>query len=165
VAKGAGGLTHFDASGRPKMVDVSDKPATLRIATAEGAVTMSRAALDVVRSRAGKKGDALAVAELAGVIGAKKTPDLIPLCHPISISGVEIRTEVDATAARVRVVATVKTTGATGVEMEALTAAATACLALYDMLKAVDRTMTIERVRLIEKSGGASGDFARAAGT
>lgn len=161
MAKGAGGLTHFDAAGRPKMVDVSGKPATLRAATAEATVKMSRAALDVVLSRAGKKGDALAVAEIAGVMGAKKTPDLIPLCHPIAISGVDVSTAIDQAQSRVSIVATVRTNGATGVEMEALTAAATAALALYDMLKSVDRAMVIEGIRLLEKSGGASGDYRR----
>ena len=162
MAKPGETLTHFDASGRPKMVDVSGKPATARAASAEALVRMSRAALDIVKSRTGKKGDALAVAELAGVMGAKKTPDLIPLCHTIAISGVEIASEIDDAASCVRIVATVKTNGATGVEMEALTAAATASLTLYDMLKSVDRAMIIERIALIEKTGGASGDFRRA---
>lgn len=150
-------LTHFDAAGAPRMVDVSAKPQTFRTATASGRVAMSRDALDLVRAGRSKKGDAAAVAELAGVMGAKRTADLIPLCHPLALTGVEVRAGIDEAACAVEIVATAKTTGPTGVEMEALTAVSVACLALYDMLKAVDREMRIENIRLIEKAGGASG--------
>ena len=152
-------LTHFDASGAPLMVDVSAKPETLRTATASGRVAMSRDALDLVRAGRSRKGDAAAVAELAGVMGAKRTADLIPLCHPLALTGVEVRARVDEDASAVEIVATAKTTGPTGVEMEAMTAVSVACLALYDMLKAVDRGMRIENIRLIEKTGGASGHY------
>lgn len=143
------------------MVDVSDKSASTRRAVASGFVRMSREALEIVKSKNGKKGDAAAVAELAGIMGAKRTADLIPLCHPLPITGVVVETEPDEAASGVRVVARVKTTAQTGVEMEALTAVSVACLTLYDMLKAVDRSMRIEAIMLIEKSGGASGDFIR----
>ena len=159
--KQAEGLTHFDADGRPRMVDVSEKEATARSATASGFVRMNAEALSLVRSGRAKKGDAAAVAELAGVMGAKKTSDLIPLCHPLALSGVNIESVIDEQEGGVRITAHVKTTGATGVEMEALTAVSVACLTLYDMLKAVDRAMTIEKIMLTEKSGGRSGDFSR----
>lgn len=154
-------LTHFDDAGRPRMVDVSEKQETARTATATGFVRMSKEALDIVRSGKSRKGDAAAVAELAGVMGAKKTADLVPLCHPLPISNVVVETEIDEAASGVRVTARVKTTGRTGVEMEALTAVSTACLALYDMLKAVDRAMVIKDIALLEKTGGASGDYRR----
>lgn len=154
-------LTHFDEAGRPRMVDVSEKQETARTAIATGFVRMSKEALDIVRSGKSRKGDAAAIAELAGVMGAKKTADLVPLCHPLPISNVTVETEIDDTASGVRITARVKTTGRTGVEMEALTAVSTACLALYDMLKAVDRTMVIEDIALLEKTGGASGDYRR----
>jgi cyclic pyranopterin phosphate synthase len=156
-------LSHFDAEGRPRMVDVSDKPETERRAAARGFMRMSREALEAVKTGRGKKGDAAAAAELAGVMGAKKTPDLVPLCHPLALTGVRVETSIDEAASGVWATAEVKTTGRTGVEMEALTAVAVACLALYDMLKSIDRTMTIETIALVEKSGGASGDFKRPA--
>lgn len=159
--KEKGALTHFDADGRPRMVDVSDKPATARTATASGFVRMNPEALSLARSGRAKKGDACAVAELAGVIGAKKTSDLIPLCHPLALSGVKLETEIDEAESGVRITARVKTSGPTGVEMEALTAVSLACLTLYDMLKAVDRSMSIEKIMLTEKSGGKSGDFSQ----
>lgn len=154
-------LTHFDEAGRARMVDVSEKPATARTATAKGLVRMNADAYAAVESRRSKKGDAPAVAELAGVMGAKKTADLIPLCHPLPLTGASVEIRPLPGELAVEVTATVKTTNATGVEMEALTAVSVACLTLYDMLKAVDRTMVIERIMLVRKTGGASGDFAR----
>lgn len=153
-------LSHFDAAGRPRMVDVSAKESTARAAVATGFVRVSAEALEIVRSRSAKKGDAASVAELAGVMAAKRTADLIPLCHPLPLSEVKVGTEIEAGG--VRFTARVQTTAATGVEMEALTAVAVACLTLYDMLKSVDRTMIIEGVALLEKTGGASGDYRRA---
>ncbi|MEZ5939087.1 MAG: cyclic pyranopterin monophosphate synthase MoaC [Hyphomonadaceae bacterium] len=151
-------LTHIDADGRARMVDVSDKAATRRTATAEGRVLMSAAALDLAREKGGK-GDVRACAEIAGVMAAKRTSDLIPMCHPLSLSSVKVRVNELTDGSGMRVVAEVATTGPTGVEMEALTAVSVACLTVYDMLKAVDRGMRIEGVRLLAKAGGASGDF------
>ena len=151
-------LTHIDADGRARMVDVSDKPATKRIASAEGRVLMSAKALDLARSKGGK-GDVRATAEIAGVMAAKRTSDLIPMCHPLALSNVKVRVNELEDGSGLGVVAEVGTTGPTGVEMEALTAVSVACLTIYDMLKAVDRAMQIEGVRLLAKSGGASGDF------
>lgn len=150
-------LTHIDADGRARMVDVSTKPATAREALAEGFVRMTPATLALATSGGGKKGDVRAVAEIAGVMAAKRAADLIPMCHPLALSKVEVA--VSAVEGGLRVVARVKTTGPTGVEMEALTAVSVACLTLYDMLKAAERGMIIEGVRLTEKSGGASGDW------
>ncbi len=150
-------LTHIDAAGRARMVDVSDKPSTARIAVAEGFIRMKPETLALALSGEGKKGAVGPVAELAGVMGAKQTAALIPLCHPLSLSKVEVT--VSEADGRLRVEATAKTTGPTGVEMEALTAVSVACLTLYDMLKAADRGMVIEGVRLLAKSGGASGDW------
>jgi cyclic pyranopterin phosphate synthase len=157
-----GGLTHIDAEGRARMVDVSDKPATAREAVASGLVRMKPETLALALGGQAKKGDVRAVAEIAGVMGAKRTSDLIPLCHPLSLSKVAVEIAPDEAGAGLVVTARVKTTGPTGVEMEALTAVSIACLTIYDMLKAADRAMTIEAVRLIEKTGGASGDFRRA---
>jgi len=151
-------LTHIDADGRARMVDVSDKASTKRIAVAEGRVVMSREALELARSKDGK-GDVRAAAEIAGVMAAKKTSDLIPMCHPLQISSAKVRVDELGDGVGMSVVAEVATTGPTGVEMEALTAVSVACLTIYDMLKAVDRGMRIEGVRLTAKSGGASGDF------
>jgi cyclic pyranopterin phosphate synthase len=153
-----GKLTHIDADGRARMVDVTGKAATHRRATATGWVAMSAEALELARSKGGK-GDVRATAEIAGVMAAKRTSDLIPMCHPLAISSVKVRVEERAEGDGLEVVAEVATTGPTGVEMEALTAASIACLTIYDMLKAVDRGMRIEDVRLLAKSGGASGDF------
>jgi len=152
-------LTHIDGEGRARMVDVSGKAATAREALAEGFVRMAPETLALAVSGTGKKGDVRAVAEIAGVMAAKKTSDLIPLCHPLALSKVEV--SVEAADDGMKVTARVKTTGPTGVEMEALTAVSVACLTLYDMLKAADKFMTIEAVRLVEKTGGASGDFRR----
>lgn len=152
-------LTHLDEAGAAHMVDVSAKPATKREATATGRITMSAEALVAIRDGALAKGDALAVARIAGIMAAKRTPDLIPLCHPIAISKVSV----DLTIADdgIDCAATVATTGPTGVEMEALTAVSTALLTLYDMAKAIDRGMTIGPIQLQAKSGGRSGDWAR----
>jgi len=154
----AGKLTHIDADGRARMVDVSGKRDTKRIARATGRVIMSAEALDLARSKGGK-GDVRATAEIAGVMAAKRTSDLIPMCHPLALSNAKVRVDETADGSGLSVVAEVATTGPTGVEMEALTAVSVACLTIYDMLKAVDRTMRIEDVRLLAKSGGASGDF------
>ena len=153
------GLTHFDAAGAAQMVDVSGKPATARRAIARGAVTMAPATLALVAAGTAAKGDVLGVARLAGIMAAKRTADLIPLCHPLALSRVGVDLWPDAAAGRVEIEATVATTGPTGVEMEALTAVAVAALTVYDMLKAVDRGMVIGEVRLALKEGGSSGRF------
>ena len=152
-------LTHIDAEGRARMVDVSEKPATAREAVAEGFISMSPQTLALAVSGQAKKGDVRAVAEIAGVMAAKRTSELIPLCHPLALSKVEV--SVEPAEGGMRVHARVKTDGPTGVEMEALTAVSVACLTLYDMLKAADKAMTIETVRLISKTGGKSGNFSR----
>ena len=154
-------LTHFDKDGRARMVDVSAKEKSARRAVAEGRVVFSESAWPEVRDGGVRKGDIASVAELAGVMAAKKTSDLIPLCHPLPLEKVSLRIDRDEAARAFVVTAEVKTTGRTGVEMEALTAASVACLTIYDMAKSVDKAMTIEGVRLIEKSGGQSGDFKR----
>ena len=156
------GLTHIDADGRARMVDVSDKPATTREAVAEGRLRMEPETLILALSGGGEKGDVRAVAEIAGVMAAKRTSDLIPMCHPLILSSVKVAVEPLEDRTGLGVVARVRTTGQTGVEMEALTAASVALLTLYDMLKAVDRGMTIEGVRLLTKFGGKSGDWSRA---
>jgi cyclic pyranopterin phosphate synthase len=158
-----GELTHIDDQGRARMVDVSDKPATAREAIAAGLVRMAPETLALALNGLGKKGDVRAAAEIAGVMAAKKTAELIPLCHPLNLSSVKVEVSEDPHGEGLAVTARVKTTGPTGVEMEALTAVSVACLTLYDMLKAADRTMTIEAVRLLEKTGGASGAFQRTA--
>jgi len=152
-------LTHLDDAGRARMVDVSDKPSTTRIAVAEGLVRMPAELRDLALGGGAAKGDVRAVAEIAGVMAAKRTSDLIPLCHPLPISKVEVT--VTAAENGIIVTARVKTTGQTGVEMEALTAVSVACLTVYDMLKAADKGLTIEGVRLLSKSGGKSGDWVR----
>ena len=153
------GLTHFDAEGQAHMVDVSDKERTDRIAVAEGWVRMAPETLALITEGRAKKGDVLSVARLAGIMGAKKTSDLIPLCHPLPITKVALELTVDPDRPGVRVEATVKTAGQTGVEMEALTAVSVACLTIYDMVKAVEKGMTIEDLRLILKDGGKSGRY------
>ena len=153
----AKGLTHIDRGGSARMVDVSSKPATERVAVAAGFVRMSPATLDLVRSGNAKKGDVLGAARIAGIMAAKKTHELIPLCHPLAISNVEIDIAPEPDGLAVR--ATVKVTGQTGVEMEALTAVSVACLTVYDMVKAVERGVAIETIRLVEKSGGKSGHY------
>jgi cyclic pyranopterin monophosphate synthase len=154
-------LTHIDAGGAARMVDVGGKANTSREATAEGAVTMRRETLDVILSGNAKKGDVIGVARLAGIMAAKRTHELIPLCHPLLITGVTVDIESDTTLPGLRVTATVKVSGQTGVEMEALTAVTVACLTIYDMAKAVDRAMEIGPVRLTAKSGGKSGEYRR----
>ena len=151
-------LTHIDETGRARMVDVSNKAATTREAVAEGFVRMSPATLALAVAGEGRKGDVRAVAEIAGVMAAKRTSDLIPMCHPLAIAKVEVRVELGEGG--LVVTARVKTTGQTGVEMEALTAVSVACLTLYDMLKAAEKGMVIEGVRLVSKTGGKSGDWA-----
>ncbi len=152
------GLTHFDAAGRAVMVDVGGKAETARTATARARVVMQPQTLRLIRGGGAAKGDVLGVARLAGIMAAKRTAELIPLCHPLPISAVEVALEPEGEDA-VAISATVRTTGRTGVEMEALTAASIAALTVYDMCKAVDRGMRIEGVRVVAKSGGASGDF------
>ena len=152
------GLTHLDGSGAARMVDVSEKPVTARIATAVARVVMRPETLAVIQAGAAAKGDVLAVARLAGIMAAKRTAELIPLCHPLPLAAVQVDIR-PAPPDGMDVTATVRTTGRTGVEMEALTAATIAALTIYDMCKAVDRGMTIEAVRLVHKSGGASGDY------
>jgi len=153
------GLTHFDGKGDAHMVDVSDKAVTARIAVARGHVRMAPATYQIIAEGRAKKGDVLAVARLAGIMGAKKTPDLIPLCHPLPVTKVAVELTLDATLPGVRIEATVKTTGQTGVEMEALTAVSTAALTVYDMAKAVDKEMEIGGIRVLLKDGGKSGRF------
>lgn len=152
-------LTHLDKTGAARMVDVSAKPATSRSATAKGRVSMKPATLKLILEDGLKKGNALEVARLAGIMAAKRTSDLIPLCHPLAITKVEVDLVPDTKNSSVEVVATVKVTGQTGVEMEALTAVSVACLTLYDMAKAVDKAMTIGDIRLTAKSGGKSGAY------
>jgi len=152
-------LTHLDKKGEARMVDVSAKAATDRVAVAEGKVVMNPATLDLVLSGDAKKGDVLGTARIAGIQAAKKTHELIPLCHPLPITKVEIGIEPDQKLPGLVVRATVKVTGQTGVEMEALTAVSVACLTIYDMVKAAERGMRIEGIRLLEKSGGASGEW------
>ena len=153
------GLTHFDAAGQAHMVDVSAKSVTDRVAVAEGFVYMSQDTLNMITEGRAKKGDVLSVARLAGIMGAKRTSDLIPLCHPLPISKVSLELTAAPERPGVRVEATVKTTGQTGVEMEALTAVTTACLTIYDMVKAVEKSMIIRDIRLLLKDGGKSGRY------
>lgn len=155
-------LSHLDDTGRARMVDVSDKPMATRTATAEGMVRMSRAAFEEVQAQSVAKGDVLAVAQVAGITAAKRTGELIPLCHPLGLEAIEVRLDLDPELPGVRVAATAKVVGRTGVEMEALTAVTVACLTVYDMVKAVDREMVIDAVRLMSKTGGTRGDWRRA---
>ena len=152
-------LTHLDATGAANMVDVSDKEVTERIARAEGRIVMQPETLRVIREGDAKKGDVLGTARLAGIMAAKRTHELIPLCHPLLLSRVRVDCEIDEGLPGVRVTAEVKVSGQTGVEMEALTAVSVACLTVYDMVKAVDRAMRIEGIRLLVKAGGRSGTY------
>lgn len=152
-------LSHIDAHGRARMVDVSDKATTAREAVAVGLIRMAPQTLTLALSGQAKKGDVLTTAELAGVMAAKRTSDLIPLCHPLALSSIKVEVSPAEDGSGLGVVARVKTTGQTGVEMEALTAVSVACLTLYDMLKAADKAMVIDAVRVTEKTGGASGDY------
>ena len=154
-------LSHLDDAGRARMVDVGGKPETIRTAIAEGAVRMSREAYAQVAGHAVEKGDVLAVAEVTGVMAAKRTGELIPLCHPLGLDVAIVEVRLEPELPGVRVTATAKVTGRTGVEMEALTAVSVACLTVYDMVKAVDREMVIEGVRLTSKTGGTRGDWRR----
>lgn len=154
------GLSHVGEDGRARMVDVSDKPPTARTATAEGRLTCLPATLEAVRAGAAPKGSVIATAELAGTMAAKRTADLIPLCHPLPLAKVAVTVEPDERLPGFRISSEVKTVGATGVEMEALTAVTIAALTLFDMLKAIDRTMAIGAVRVTSKQGGRSGDWA-----
>lgn len=153
------GLSHFDEQGNAHMVDVSDKAATDRIATAEGWVKMAKATFDIIAEGRAKKGDVIGVARLAGIMGAKKTPDLIPLCHPLPVTKVAVDLTLDPDLPGLRLSATVKTSGQTGVEMEALTAVSVTALTVYDMAKAVDKAMEIGGIRVTLKDGGKSGRY------
>lgn len=155
------GFTHFDAEGRAVMVDVGAKPVTERIAIAQGAVHVEPATLDLIRAGGVKKGDVLSVARLAGIMGAKRTADLIPLCHPLALDSVAVDLVCNSERGTIDIAATCKVTARTGVEMEALTAVAVAALTVYDMCKAVDRGMRIGEIRLTRKSGGRSGDWSQ----
>jgi len=150
-------LTHIDDAGRPRMVDVTGKPDTVREAVARGTVRMQAATFQLIKRGGTAKGDVLSVAQLAGIMAAKRTPDLIPLCHPILIGDIKVDFSLDEANSIVEITSTVGSTGKTGVEMEALTATAVAALTIYDMCKAVDRGMKIENIRLVRKSGGKSG--------
>ncbi len=152
-------LTHFDAKGKSRMVDVSDKEMSQRVAVAAGSVVMAADTIKLITEGGLMKGDVLSVARLAGIMGAKKTPDLIPLCHPLALDSVEVDLVCDPERNAVDITATCKVTGRTGVEMEALTAVAVAALTIYDMCKAVDRAMRITDIRLVHKSGGKSGTY------
>ena len=155
----AGEFTHFDADGRARMVDVSDKDISARTATARGSIGMQAETLALIRDGRVRKGDVLQVARLAGIMAAKRTADLIPLCHPLALSSVEVDLVCNEAASAVDIEATVKLKGRTGVEMEALTAVSVAALTVYDMCKAVDRGMHIEAIRLVHKDGGRSGEY------
>lgn len=152
-------LTHFDGDGHAHMVDVSDKAVTARVATAESHIRMLPETLDIITEGRAKKGDVLGVARLAGIMAAKRTPELIPLCHPLPVTSVSVELEPDADLPGIRITATVKTTGQTGVEMEALTAASVTALTVYDMCKAVDKGMQIGGIRVLLKEGGKSGRY------
>lgn len=152
-------LTHLDSAGAARMVDVGDKPSTSRIAVAEGRITMKPSTLDLIRSGSLKKGDVSAVARIAGVMAAKRTSELIPLCHPIALTRIDVDIRLSDTEPVVYVTAEARTVGQTGVEMEALTAVSVAALTIYDMAKAVDREMRIEGIRLLSKTGGIHGDY------
>ena len=152
-------LTHFDDNGNAVMVDVSEKDITDRIAVARGSIHVSRRALDAILGRQVKKGDVLTVSQVAGIMGTKKTAELIPMCHPIFLSNVKVEFEIDEKACDISVFCTAQTEGKTGVEMEALTGVSVSRLTIYDMCKAIDKRMTIGDIHLVEKTGGKSGDF------
>ncbi len=155
-------LTHIGPDGRARMVDIGHKETTERVAIAQGRVRMAQATLDLATGRDTKKGDPIAIAELAGIMASKRTADLIPLCHPLALTSVKVSIEPSGGEPTLSVTARVKTAGQTGVEMEALTAVSAACLTLYDMLKAVDKAMVIEGIELVQKTGGKSGDYRKA---
>lgn len=154
-------LTHIDEQGRARMVDVSEKEVTARKAVARGLIRMEKETLELIKAGDVKKGDVLAVAQVAGIMGAKKTCDIIPMCHPIQITGVDIDFKIDEKHSSIEILATTKTMDRTGIEMEALTAVAIAALTIYDMCKAVDKRMEIQEIKLMKKSGGKSGTFVR----
>lgn len=154
-------LTHIDGAGRARMVDVGEKGVTSRTAVAAGRVRLNRAAFDLIRSGGVKKGDVLTVARVAGIMGAKRTPDIIPLCHPIPLNGVELSLTLDEARLSVEITAAVSADGRTGVEMEALTAVSVSALTVYDMCKAVQRDIAISDIRLLKKTGGVHGDYER----
>ena len=156
-------FTHFNEQGRAKMVDVGEKPVSVRTAVARGRVLVSQETFALIRSGGMKKGDVLTVAQVAGVMGAKRTPDLIPMCHPILIDGIDLELHLDEAGYSVEIEATVSCAGRTGVEMEALTAVSTAALTVYDMCKAVQKDMVIADIRLVSKTGGVHGDYTREA--
>ena len=154
-------FTHFDEQGRARMVNVGDKNPTLRTAAAAGRVLVSRQTFDLIKTGGMKKGDVLTVAQIAGIMGAKRTPDLIPMCHPILLDGVRLHLALDEEHCAVEIRAEVSCSGRTGVEMEALTAVSTAALTVYDMCKAVQKDMVIDQIRLVSKTGGVHGDYLR----
>ena len=154
-------FTHFNEQGRARMVDVGEKPETVRTAVAAGRVLVRRETFELIRSGGVKKGDVLTVAQVAGVMGAKRTPELIPMCHPVLLDGIDLRLSLDEERLSVEIRAEVRCAGRTGVEMEALTAVSAAALTVYDMCKAVQRDMVISDIRLLEKTGGVHGDFRR----
>jgi len=154
-------FTHFDDFGHATMVDVSDKSVTRRVATASATITMSQEAYKKVIDKEMSKGDVLGTAQIAGIMGAKRTPDLIPMCHPLKINGINIKFQPDDASSSITMTATVRIDGKTGVEMEALTAVSVAALTVYDMCKAVDKGMVISDIKLLEKTGGKSGEYKR----
>lgn len=154
-------FTHFDGQGRARMVNVGDKAPTVRTAVAAGRVLVSRQTFDLIRTGGMKKGDVLTVAQIAGIMGAKRTPELIPMCHPLLLDGVRLHLSLDEEACAVEIRAEVSCSGRTGVEMEALTAVSTAALTVYDMCKAVQKDMVIDQIRLVSKTGGVHGDYLR----
>lgn len=156
-------FTHFDEQGNARMVNVGAKSESKRVAVAAGRVLVNKKTFDLIRSGGVKKGDVLTVAQVAGIMGAKRTPDLIPMCHPILLSGVDLTLDLNEEMLSVDIVATASCTGTTGVEMEALTAVSAAALTVYDMCKSVQRDMVIDDIRLLKKTGGVSGDFVREA--
>ena len=156
-----GDFTHFNEQGRARMVDVGEKPPTVRRAVAAGRVLVNEATFALIRSGGVKKGDVLTVAQIAGVMGAKRTPELIPMCHPVLIDGIDLTLSLDEARCSVEIRAAVSCAGRTGVEMEALTAVSAAALTVYDMCKAVQRDMVIDQIRLVSKTGGAHGDYFR----
>ena len=152
-------FTHFDEQGNARMVDVSGKEITHRVAVAEGTISVSREVMDAIKGNKVKKGDVLTVSQVAGIMGTKRTPDLIPMCHPLSLTNAELTFEVDGEAGKIKAICRAVTDGKTGVEMEALTGVSTALLTIYDMCKAIDKRMVISEIHLVSKEGGKSGQF------
>lgn len=152
-------FTHFDGDGNAVMVDVSEKEVTRRTATAEGSIAVSRQIMEAITGRRVKKGDVLTVAQVAGIMGTKRTSDLIPMCHPLSLTNAKVTFSLDEDACEIKAICTASTDGKTGVEMEALTGVATALLTVYDMCKAIDKRMVLKEIHLVEKTGGKSGTF------